>query len=126
MVVSRRVGIVRLAVVVMAMPPEHQFFQHKKHQNSEQYGRRSPMRIAMFQRVRQYFQERSPKQGTNRIGNQHADAMRSQRNAHQRCSNDAQCAAGQRYGNDPGKSAHGIRFDEKPRIIRRRPQARSA
>ena len=97
----------RLAVVMMAMAPEHQFFEHEERQDAKQHGRCRSMHISVRQGVRQNFQKGSPEQGTDRIGDQHADAMDPQRNAQCRSGKNAQRATGQRDGYDPGKSAHG-------------------
>jgi hypothetical protein len=80
-IVGRGLGVVRLAMIVVAVPPEDQFFQHEEDHDAEQDGCRHAMRIAMFQRVRQDFQEGRAEQRADRVGNQHIDTMRADRNA---------------------------------------------
>ena len=105
-VMRRRLRLVRLAMIVVTMAPENQLFQDEENQDAGQHGSRHAVRLAMFKGVRQDFQKRGAEQGANGIGDQHADAMRAQRNAHGCCRNDAQYAAGQRHRNNPRKSAH--------------------
>ena len=102
----RRLCLVRLAMIVVTMAPENQLFQDEENQNAGQHGSRHAVRLTMLQGMGQDFQERGAQQGANGIGNQHADAMRAQRCAHGCRRDDAKCAAGQRYRNNPPKSAH--------------------
>lgn len=101
-VVRRGVGFMGLAVVVVAMPPEHQFFKDEKHHDTEQDGGRHLVRVAVLQRMRQDFQECRAQQGADGVRDQDIDPMSPNREAQCRCGSNAQGTAGQRYGNDPG------------------------
>lgn len=107
MIMGRCMGVVRLAMIVVAMTPKNQFFEDEKRHDAKQDGRRRPVYIAVFECMRQDFQKGRAEQCTDRIGDQHADAMRAEGETHRGCGEDAQGAASQRNGNDPGKSAHG-------------------
>jgi hypothetical protein len=76
MIMGRRLRLVRLAMVVVAMSPEHQFFKYEEKQDAEQDGRRHSVRFAMLQGVRQDFQKGGTKQRTDRIRNQDIDTLR--------------------------------------------------
>ena len=106
MVVGRRPGIMRLAMIVVTMAPENQLFEHEENQDTEQHGSRHFVRLAMLQRMRQDFQEGSTEQRADRVGNQDIDPMHAHRKAQYGSSDHAQCAAGQRHGDDPRKCAH--------------------
>ena len=66
-------------MIVMAMPPQHQLFQHEEHQDAEQDGRRHAVRVAVLQRMRQDFQKSRAEQRADGIGDQHIDALRASR-----------------------------------------------
>ena len=89
------------------MAPEHQFFENEERHDAEQHGCRRLMHFTVLKRVRQNLQKGSPKQGANGVGDQHADAMGAKGDAQHGCGADTQGAAGQRNGNDPGKSTQG-------------------
>ena len=120
MIIPWRMRFMRLAVVMVAMPPQDQLFQDEESQDAKQYRSRHAMRIAMFQRMRQDFEESCAKQGADRVGDQHVDAVHAKSYTHARRRDDTQDAARQRYCNNPGKSAHGEpdAIRRKARIIR--------
>lgn len=95
MVVRRRVGIMRLAVVMVAMPPQDQFFQHEENHDAKQNGSRHAMRIAMFQCMRQDFQKGRAEQGTDRVGDQDIDVSHAKGQTQARRRDNAQGATGQ-------------------------------
>ncbi len=96
-IVGRRLRLVRLAMVVMTVPPEHQLFQHEEEQDAEQHRRRHAVRVAMLERVRQDLEEGRAEQRADRVRDQHADALRPERIPHHRRRADADDAAGQRH-----------------------------
>jgi hypothetical protein len=106
MIMCRRLRLMRLAMIVMAMTPKDQFFENKEKQDTEQDGCRHFVRVTVLQRMRNNLKKSRTQQSTDRIRNQHADPMRANSHTQRGCRSDAQNAAGQRYGNDPGKSAH--------------------
>ena len=61
--------------VVVAVPPEHQFFQNEEDHDAEQHRGGHPVRIAMLERMRQDFQKGSAKQRANGVGNQDVDTL---------------------------------------------------
>jgi len=88
-------GLVCFAVVVVAMSPQHQLFEDEEKHDAEQDRCCHAMWFAMFQRVRQNFQESGAQQGADRIGNQHVDTLRTKgRTDRSRC-HDAQSATSQ-------------------------------
>ena len=107
MIVGRRLRVMRFAMVVVAMAPQHQFFQHEESQDAEQDRRRHAVRIAVLERVRQDLEKSRAEKGTDRIGNQHIDMVRADRDGQRRRGGHAQHATGQRNGDDPGKGTHG-------------------
>ena len=118
MVVGRRVRLMGFAMMVVAMPPEHQLFQNEKSQDAEQHHHRHVMRIAMLQRMRQDFQEGGTEQRANRVGNQDIDPMRPQGHTDPGRSQHAEQATGQGNRNDPGKGIHETSEKQKSGIIR--------
>lgn len=74
-IMGRRLGIVRFAMVMVAMPPKHQFFENEKSQYAEQDGCRHLMWITMLQRMWNDLKEGGPKQRTDGIGNQQINAL---------------------------------------------------
>ena len=106
-IVGRRLRVVCFAMVVMAMAPQHQLFQQEEGQDAKQNRRRHTMRIAALERMRQDFQEGGPEQRADRVGNQHIDAVRTDRDGQRRRDGHAQYATSQRNGDDPGKGTHG-------------------
>jgi len=73
---------VSLAMIDMAVSPQHQFLQDEKQHDAEQDGGRSIFdTLGQLESVRQYFQECRPEQGANGIADQHRHPGRAQ---HQR------------------------------------------
>ncbi len=114
-IVGRGMCIVRFAMIMVAMPPEHQFFQNEKSQNAEEHGCRHFVRIAVLQGMRQDFKKSSPEQCSDGVGNQHIDALHAERHAHPGRRDNAENAPGKGNENDPGKSAHRLLLAGKRR-----------
>ena len=81
-IVRRRLRVVGFAMVVVEMPLQHQLLENEEHQDAEEDGCRHALRLPVLQRVWQDLQESGPQQGADRIGNQHIDAMRADRESH--------------------------------------------
>lgn len=60
MIMGRRMRVMRFAMIVMAMAPQHQLFQNEKNEDAEQDGRSHPVRIAVLERVREDLEEGRP------------------------------------------------------------------
>lgn len=107
MIMCGRVRLMGLAMIVVAMAPKHELFEHEEHQDTSQHDRGNRLRRTNMQSFRQDFQKGCTEQSADRIGNQHIDPVSSQRNADRRSRQDTQHAPGDRNGDDPVKSAHG-------------------
>ena len=54
-IMGRRMRFVSLAMVVVAMPPQHQLFENEEHQDADQHRAGHVVGIGMLERVRQDF-----------------------------------------------------------------------
>ena len=102
MVVDRRMRLVGLAMIVMAMTPKDKLFKNEERQNTEQDGRRHALGLAMLQGMRQYFQKSRTQERPDCVGNQDIYAMYANGKGHRCRSSHAEQTARQGNDNNPG------------------------
>ena len=72
----RRMRLMRLTMIMVAMPPKHQLFEHEKYQNAKKHCCSHPLRLPVLQRMRQNLKESGPQQRPNSVRNQQANPLR--------------------------------------------------
>ena len=95
MIMRRGLCFMRLAMIMVAVPPQNKFFENEKNHDAKQHRRGHLVRFAMFERVRQNFQKSRTEQGAYRIGNEHIHALHPKGRADRCRCNNAQGATGQ-------------------------------
>ncbi|MNC86110.1 hypothetical protein D3C83_17430 [compost metagenome] len=113
-------GIVRFALLDVAMAPQHQFFQHEEQQYAGKYGGGETLdAVGHAEGVGKNLQEHRAEQRTHRVAHQDRYPGRARVERHGRSRNDREHAAGHGRRQYPheGHLIPGIRLNEA-RIIR--------
>ena len=107
MIVGRWLRIVRFAVIVMAMSPEHQLFQHKENQDAEEDRRRRIVDIAgVLKGVRQDFEENCAEESPDRVRNHNRNARDTDEIGDCRGAKHTERSADKAHQENPGQRGH--------------------
>ncbi len=101
------VMIMRFALLGVTVAPQHQFLEHEKQKNAEQYHRGEPMHArGLLECMRQDFEEHRAEQGTDGVADQHRDACRGCAQCERGRSQYAKNRADNGRSDNPGKGGH--------------------
>jgi hypothetical protein len=101
-------GLVPLAMVVVAMPPQHQFLQHEEAEDAGQddRGRRAGLAVRL-DGVGQHLEEGGAEQRADGVADQVRHPAAARRQREERGGQHGEGAAGERGDEDPGEYRHG-------------------